>query len=262
MIYEAATIIDGLPGPAVDLDVDAFGRWLAICKRGRNLMVATQGGEFEVPRRLDFPLVRWTGSGDVVVVDTRTNKGRANAFIFTPDGQEQAHFSVGDGVADVVAVGDRLVVTYFDEGIFGGVAPSEEGLCVFASDGRLEFGYQTGVRDPVDIADCYCVCPAGRHEVCFVPYTGFPVVRLNIQTRQQKVHDLPKHLAGVSPVAVSRDAFLLHAPYAAKTAMFIWRPGEAGEQIGTHAGPLRGRANGALLSSGERGYTIVTAEPG
>ncbi|NUP09157.1 MAG: hypothetical protein HOW73_24160 [Polyangiaceae bacterium] len=57
---------------------------------------------------------------------------------------------MGDGVADAVSVGERIVVTCFDEGVFGGVAPSEEGLWVFATDGSLEFGYQTGVQDAED----------------------------------------------------------------------------------------------------------------
>jgi len=259
VLYEESTTLETLPGPAVDVDVDAYGGWVAICNQANGFVVATQAGAFAAPKGLYFPLVRWTGSGDVLVVDSSTTKGRTNAFVFTPSGQEKARFCVGDGVADVVSVRDRIVVTYFDEGVFGKVPPSEEGLCVFTADGQLEFGYQTGVRDPVDIADCYCVCRSGRHEVCFVAYTGFPVVRLNLETRIQNVHQLPEHLSGASAVAVSRGSFLLWAPYAARRSIFLWSPENAAVEVGTHSGPLRGHSFGSFLSPGAHGYTIVTA---
>ena len=262
MLYLESITLETLPGPAVDVDVDSFRGWVAICKLASGLVVATQAGAFAAPQGLNFPLVRWTGSGDVVVVDPRTRRGRANAFVFTPDGDEKACFCVGDGVADVVSVSDRIVVTYFDEGVFGNVPPSEEGLCVFTADGQLEFGYQTGVRNPVHIDDCYCICRSGRHEVCFVPYTGFPIVRLNLETRLQSVHELPEHLAGASAVAIRGDSFLLWAPYSARRSIFFWRPRSESGEVGTHSGPLRGHSFGSFLSPGANGYTIVTAEPG
>jgi hypothetical protein len=102
--------------------------------------------------------------GSIVLVDRRTAKGRSNCFVYTPDGTARAEFCVGDGVADVLVTGQRIVVTYFDEGVFGDVPPSSEGLCVFSPDGELKLGYQSGIKNPVDVADCYCACQAGSKQ--------------------------------------------------------------------------------------------------
>ena len=260
-MHQEATTLQDLPGSAVDIDVGVDGAWVAMCKRDAELVVATSTGQFPAPDNLRFPQIRWMGNGDILVVDTRTTRGSQNAFVLTPSGIEKVRFCVGDGVADVLVVGESVVVTYFDEGIFGGVAPSEEGLAVFASDGRFEFGYQSGVKDPVDIADCYCVCPAGPDEVCFSPYTEFPLVRLNLKTRQQQVHKLPRHLAGSSALATDGIAFYIYAPYDARNSIFRWRPGEAAVEIGNHVGPLRGHRRAAFLSAGTAGYAIVNAGP-
>lgn len=228
-----------LPGTAIDVDVRADGEWVAICRPERDLVVVFAGHHFTVPDEIQFPLIRWVGDREILLIDARTTKGRDNAYVFSTSGARKARFCVGDGVADAVAVADAVVITYFDEGIFGDVPPSHEGLCVFSVDGRLEFGYQSGVRNPVDIADCYCVCAAGRHEVCFSPYTGFPLVRLNLKARDQEVHELPEVLAGASALSTDGVVFYFYGPYDAKDSIIRWQPGEACTEVGTHPGPLR-----------------------
>jgi hypothetical protein len=246
-----------MPGPATDIDVADDGCWVAICKHRSQLIVASQDSQFALAETVRFPLIRWVGDGEILVVDARTVKGRENAFVFSRSGAEKARFCVGDGVQDVLSTGSRIVVTYFDEGVFGNVAPSHEGLCVFTPDGRLEFGYQSSVRNPVDIADCYCACAAGRHEVYFSPYTGFPLVQLNFKTRQQRVHELPAELAGSSALATDGVTFYFYGPYEKKRSIFRWQPGCAPFEVGTHSGPLRGHFRGKFLSTGESGYTII-----
>lgn len=256
-----AVTLENLPGTAADIDVGVGGEWVAICRRDHDLVVASAVGQFTAPSDIRFPLIRWIGNGDVLLVDTRTSKGRDNAYIFSPSGSQKARFCVGDGVEDAIAVGENIAVTYFDEGVFGGVEPSDQGLCIFTTDGRLEFGYQSGVRSPVDIADCYCACAASRHEVCFSPYTGFPLVRLNVKTRKQHVDELPEALAGASALATDGTNFYFYGPYSAKRSIMKWHPGEVPVEIGTHSGPLRACGRSAFLSTGTSGYTIVNVEP-
>jgi hypothetical protein len=260
-LQQISTSIDGLPAVAEDIDVLNTGEWVAICKRDGALVVATANGHFIAPNEIRYPMIRWASTGDILVIDSRTSKGRDNAFLFSPSGKPIANFCVGDGVADVIAVGDHLVFTYFDEGVFSGIAPSHEGLCCFTSDGRFEFGYQSTVISPVDIADCYCACAVGCHEVCFVPYTKFPLVRLNLKTRTQEVYQLPQELAGASAIASDGVDFLLYGPYDAKRSIFRWRPESEPLQIGTCSGPLRGFDRLAFLSKGTAGYTIVSESP-
>jgi hypothetical protein len=40
-----------------------------------------------------------------------------------------------------VICGHRIVVSYFDEGVFGDVPPSPEGIAVYSQLGELEWGY-------------------------------------------------------------------------------------------------------------------------
>lgn len=249
--------LKGLPGPAADLDVRRREEWVAVCRTSSQLLVCSVASQFAVSPEIQFPLVRWFGE-NIVVVDTRTRKDRDNGFIFSPSGELKASFRAGDGIADVVAVGDSLVVTYFDEGVFSGVPPSKEGLCVFSSEGHLEFGYGSGIRDPVDIVDCYCACAAGRHEVCFLSYTGFPLVRLNLSKKTQQIYETPHALAGAHGISTDGVDFLFHGPYMAKQSLLRWRPGTDPVEIGSHSARLRGLERGAFLSTGTSGYTIVT----
>ncbi len=260
-MHQDVVTLEDLPGAAIDIDVRADGGWVAICRSELDLVVASAGQHFTVPDEIRFPLIRWVGSADILLIDARTTKGRDNAYVFSTSGVKKARFCVGDGVADAIAVGEAVVITYFDEGIFGDVPPSHEGLCVFSPYGRLEFGYQSGVRNPVDIADCYCVCAAGRCEACFSPYTGFPLVRLNVKTRHQEVHELPEVLAGASALSTDGVVFYFYGPYDAKRSIIRWQPGEACIEVGTHSGPLRAHWRGAFLSTGASGYTIVRPGP-
>lgn len=260
MNQDVVTLAD-LPGAAIDIDVREDGEWVAICRFGPNLVVASERHHFTVPEEIQFPSIRWVGRGDLLLIDMRTTRGRDNAYLFSTSGDQKARFCVGDGVEDAIAVGEAVVITYFDEGVFGQVPPSHEGLCVFSPDGHLEFGYTSGVRNPVRIADCYCVCAAGRHEVCFLPYTDFPLVRLNLKTRDQEVHELPEVLAGACALSTDGVVFHFYSTYSAKRSIIRWRPGEACLEVGTHSGPLRAHGRGAFLSTGASGYTIVRPGP-
>jgi hypothetical protein len=259
-VHQDTVTLEDLPGAAIDIDVRADGEWVAICRPEQDLVVASAGQHFAVPEEIRFPLIRWLDSGDILLIDARTTKGRDNGYVFSTSGVQKARFCVGDGVEDAIAVGEAVVITYFDEGIFGDVPPSHEGLCVFSPDGRLEFGYQSGVRNPVDIADCYCICAAGRHEACFSPYTGFPLVRLNSKTRDQVVHELPEALAGASALSTDGVVFYFYGPYDARRSIIRWQPQGECIEVGTHSGPLRAHYRGAFLSTGASGYTIVRPE--
>ncbi len=257
-VRQSITNLEALPGEAVDIDVGPGAEWVAVCKRRDDFVVVTSAGEFPAPPSVRFPLVRWMGFDQIVLVETRTVKERDNAFVFSLNGKERRRFCVGDGVQDVLVSGDKVVVTYFDEGVFGNVPPSSEGLCIFSATGELELGYQTDIKNPVDIADCYCACLAGRYEVCFSPYTGFPLVRLNIKSQNQDIYELPDKLAGSSALATDGRNFYFYGPYHDQHGLFHWRPGGAPERIGTHPGPLRGLGRGTFLAVELSGYTTIT----
>jgi len=46
-------------------------------------------------------------------------------------------FYVGDGIEDFEVVKKGIVITYFDEGIYGSKGPSNEGLVLFDFNGQI-----------------------------------------------------------------------------------------------------------------------------
>ncbi|MCA9623612.1 MAG: hypothetical protein KC731_31540 [Myxococcales bacterium] len=242
-----------------DVDLAGDDSWVVACRDRRGaVVVATADGPLVAPARLHHPIVRWMGGDRILVVEPRVAKGGDNAYVLTRAGEMVVRARVGDGVQDVMVAGDRVVVTYFDEGVFGDVGPSSEGLCVFGPELELDFGYQSGVKDPVDIVDCYCACLAGPHEVCFSPHPGFPLVRLNLKTRKQAVLALPAELAGANALATDGVDFFVYGPYGAKTTIFRWSPKHGDvEQVGTLPRPARGYGRGTFIAPERDGYVIV-----
>lgn len=258
-MHQSTVHLDGLPGAVVDVDVTDGDAWLVACVKQRgDVTVATSAGNVVALGDVWCPIVRWMRGGHILLVDARTELGRDNAFVFTREGEPIARSCIGDGVQDVLIVGERVVVTYFDEGACGSVQPSAEGLCVFGSGLELEYGYQSGVKDPVEILDCYCACVAGQHEVCFSPSPGFELVRLNVETREQTVLALPARLARATALATDGVDYFFYAPNRAGTRIYRWSRGHGDvTRVGTHSDLLRAGRRGNFISPGPAGYTIV-----
>lgn len=262
-MIETSTSVDRSFGIAADFDVGVNGDWVGLFRRGNGSLhvESSLGFHFSVPMTTMFPCIRSIGDNRILVVDSRTRGDTPNGHIFSDAGEVLASFSVGDGVEDVVVLETGFAVTYFDEGVFGGRAPSSEGVAFFGFDGHFSWGYSSGIGSgAVDIADCYCACRVGRNQLAFCPYTGFPLVELNLRTRVQKVDSLPEEMHGASALSKRRQHTLLYGPYSRKHGLFRWTPGEPPFAVGNHSGPLRGLDGGRFLSKGEHGFTIVEAE--
>jgi hypothetical protein len=249
-------------GIARDVDVTTDGRWCAIFQRGSEQVIAFQGGdEIRKTPPIKFPIIRWVGNDHILVADTRIDSiTSSNAWIYKSDGILQTTFCAGDAINDAVANKNAIVFTYFDEGVFGNIPPSNDGVAVFTLDGQLLFGYQSFFGESaVDVADCYCACRGDRDEVLFVPYTDFPLVRLNIATRSQKIEVLPEVLHGTRALVAIGDNLFFYGPYGQRSAIFEYKSGRDARLVDTHAGPLRGLTQGRFISVGEHEYTIVYA---
>ncbi len=195
-------------GKIVDLDCLPSGEWWAgIFDTGDGLVVRIGEVAFEAPAGLQFPMIRMLHPGLVVFVWPRISKVQDNAWIFGADGSLLSSFCAGDGIEDILASEDRIVFTYFDEGVFGDIPPSAQGLVAFDLEGRLVFEYFKDItRDQVDIADCYCAAWASDGRVVFSPYTGFPLVFLDLEARAQEATALPQKLHGATAPRRSASA--------------------------------------------------------
>src|SRR5213594_49459 len=258
MIRETVTSFDPGWGELIDLDVLDSGDWAGVFRDGSNLFVRTAKNKSVAPDGIRFPIIRCLEPGRIALIDTRTQEDRTNAWILCPQRNEIVEFFAGDGIQDVLANSDTIVVTYFDEGVFGRIRPGDEGVAVFDSRGHLRAGYRSTLGSrAVDIADCYAACWESDWRIAFLPYTEFPLVRLDVRTFDQNVVQTPRRLHGSSAISVSRGDALFFGPYDEKRSILAWHSGGEISSVGAHSGPLRGLRGGRFLTHGTSGFTIV-----
>ncbi len=261
MIHERVTNFDPGWGELVDVDVLPSGEWAGVFRNSGQLFVRTADACAVAPANARFPLVRCLESGRYVLVDTRAENGRPNGWVLTLAPLTVREFFAGDGIQDVLASSEHIVVTYFDEGVFSGIRPGDEGVAIFSNSGEFRTGYQTALgRDAVEICDCYAACREGATGVVFLPYTDFPLVRLDVRTLEQTVEPTPQVLHGAAAISTAGGRCLFYSPYEVRGGILAWRPGEPPSVIGSYTGLLRGLPGGRFLSHGTRGFTIVECE--
>jgi len=244
---------------AIDARID--GVWVGLFRTDDRLRIHGTHCDFPCSVEPRYPLIRAIETECVLLVDTRIGNAGDNAWLFDSSGNRRVAFCAGDGVEDVLGSEAHLVFTYFDEGIFSGMKPSDEGVAVFDPNGRLQLGYLSFFgSQAADVVDCYAACRGrGADEIWFSPYTEFPLVGLNLREKTQVIHSLPKKLEGARALTTMGDGFLFHGPYADEQGFYFWRPGDRkATKIGTRAGRgLRGIADGCFLEPAEDGYTLV-----
>jgi hypothetical protein len=234
----------------------ATGDCVAVFRRGDKHIIRYGEAEFEEPRAVRFPIVRFLNPDTILLADSRTTTGYNNAWVFDRAGNLFASFCAGDAIADILGQTDTIVVTYFDEGVFGNVPPAQEGVCVYSATGRLRFGYTSEFGEQaVSVADCYCACWGQGFDIWFSPYADFPLVKLDVVTREQEVFSLPSLLTGAKALTTDGNRFFFHDP---DGAILSWRLGVGVKSHGTCPDRLRGLRGGRFLFHGTSGYTLVT----
>ncbi len=110
-----------------------------------------------------------------------------NALLCSWEGAVRSRHTLGDGIEDARVEGDRVWVSYFDEGVFGnygwGLPNSLEpigssGLVAFDMAGRKTFEYDPMKAGTKPIADAYALNVLSEEEVWVYHYTDFPIVRI------------------------------------------------------------------------------------
>jgi hypothetical protein len=258
MIREAATELDPGWGELLDVDVLESGDWIGLFRSENALYVRTPRRSMPAPLGIRFPLIRALDRDRCVLVDSRTDRAHHNGWVLSLPRSETRSFVAGDGIQDVLATSDAIVITYFDEGVFSGIAPSNEGVAIFTDEGQLRAGYLSlfGPK-AADVADCYAACWESDSRIAFLPYTGFPLVRLDLRTLDQQVAPTPRRLHGASAISISGETVLVYGPYDKKKTMYSWTPGREPSAIGRHPGPLRGLRNGRFLAREPSGFTVM-----
>ena len=241
----------------VDLDSDHEGHFIALTDN--NQVVTHKQGRFGrklfIKENYRFPCIRAIDEHRFMIVDRRT-KGDNNANIYDKQGKIVLSFYAGDAINDILVVNDKIVVTYFDEGVFGDSGPNLEGVAVFDMTGKLIFGVNSQEECLVD--DCYCICRSMSNKVLFCPYTSFTLVELNLDSFEMKMWKTPEILHGASVLSEKDGQIIIFSSYQHRKSFFTWdRDSNKVEVFGEWTQRIRGLTNGAFLSFDEKTYTII-----
>jgi hypothetical protein len=171
----------------------------------------------------NYHAVQPSPRGEWLLVRGRADGERDdNAHVYAPDGTRLRSFHAGDGIEDVQATerGD-VWVSYFDEGVFGGISLGRSGLACLDRHGRPSFRL-SDLTDPIlrSMADCYALNVCSGREVWLYFYTDFPLVRL-LDRQVAGYWMMP--VAGSHGVAVDRGRVLLGGSYDEKETLFLGR---------------------------------------
>ena len=161
---------------------------------------------------------------------------------------------------DVLASSKFIVVTYFDESACTSPGIEGNGVAIFDLKGSFLFGYTSLFGDDAaDVCDCYAACLTGESSLLFFPYTDFPLVLFDLESKQQTVWDVPSELAGSGAITSVRDQVYFHSPYKDDDGIYKWQIGsKAASRVGSHEGMLRGLTEGRFLVVGKEDYTIIS----
>jgi len=249
-------------GELVDVDVLDENEWFGLFRHGHTLTLRTPRAECTVPADLEDPIVRALDLERAVIVDPRTTPGRSNGWIVALRDGRSSSFFAGEGIQDVLANRESIVVTYFDEGVFRGIEPGHEGVAVFEADGRYRGGYQTKLGvNAVDVSDCYAACWVDDTRIVFLPYTDFPVVTLDVMSFEQHVVAAPRNMDFAHAISATPDGRLLFALAGPRGRIVRWSGGPGITDLDTHVGPIRGLLRGRFLARGAHDFTILDSMP-
>jgi hypothetical protein len=267
MVKESKHHLGNLPGDLYDLDIAPSGQWIGVTEFGESQSLSFAGKTVALPEQIRFPKVAAIDDETALVVNSRAYQDK-NAWIITSAGEIKANFFAGDAIQSILASERFLVVTYFDESALTSLGIEGNGVTVFDLDGNFGFGYKEVFgEEAVDIADCYCACWAEENRMLFFPYTDFPLVSFDLESKTQEVWETPGEVVGSNGLTMIGRTVYFHSPYNDEQGIYEWQIGDdvaaligkhAGSLADANAGHLRGLRRGRFLAVEKTGYTILS----
>lgn len=252
-MIEQKTKIDVGRSRIINLDADDQGNFIAFTD---NKTVISNGNKLMLDIDFNFPIIRKLDDKTFIIVDTQTGKIN-NGYIFNFSGELLKSFLAGDGIEDIVIQCNKIIITYFDEGVLGKQGPNNDGLAVFDFSGAQIFGFNSS-KIWGYILDCYCICKHGTNRVLFYAYTDLNLFELNLDTLKIESYETPIDFSGVSAISSTKEKIIFHSSYHDKRSFFSWERNKKDViKFGDCGYNLTGIKNGKFLTYSEDGYTIV-----
>jgi hypothetical protein len=250
-------------GTLVDADVDARGGVVALVEVGDAHSIVGSDGSMPFELRVRWPLIRVLDDDHLLVFDRSRVDVTRNAFVVSRSGRLVQVFGVGDAIENAAVCGDRIAVSYFDEGVCSDDPFARNGVALFSRAGAFEFGYQSHFgEDAVAICDVYAMCDSDDRALWFCPYTDFPLVRLDVASRSQRILPGVPGIQGSSALTIGHESAFFHGTYDERSTLFERRlDGTAVRPIGEWSkGRLRGIPGGSFLGIDSNTVVVVTPD--
>lgn len=249
-----------LPGGKIDPDtINEQNRLAKISKR----YLETESFCTLLPEKVAFPLIACL-KDEFFVVNSRTDEKFENAFIYDRHGKLAHQFYVGDGVEDVVVVGDKIVITYFDEGVFGDFPLAYNGVNIFDRNGKHLYGYHDQTKSKRQIYDCYAAVGIDSTAIAFHAYDdsvgGFSTVILNVDTYEETAFEPPKELDGCGAISIKDRIVYLFSPYKDNKGIYSFNlDSKQHERIGEcEERQLKGLPGGRFVGVEDKNYAMIS----
>ncbi len=251
---ENSTNVDLHGEVLVNLDCSTNDFYLGITNNGN---VVAPFDKIKIAQSFGYPIIRQLNNSQFLIADSRTTKQKDNCFIYDYKGNVHYQFFAGDGIEDIEIVRDKIIITYFDEGVYGTHGPNNDGLVIFNPTGEILLKYNEKHGDQI-ISDCYCLCKHGANRILFSPYPDFPLIELNLDTGEEKKYEIIEGLKGSKGLTSTADHIIFHSPYDDNRGIYRWRLGDNKiQRFGEYGQSLRGLENGRFLSVTNEGFTII-----
>lgn len=198
-------------GHATDRTLPVFARW-----HGADVPLADDAlwWNDHLKQLLLVPIVRAAGEDQLIVVDPSAGSDETiNGWVWSRRGELGSAFHAGDGVQEVLANENLILLFYSDQGQTGNVHLSREAMAVMSAAGEYLWGHwsQFGSEEALTTwfhaavwegPDEVAILADVRHECAFV--------RLDIGRRQQRLWHPPLALTTPSAVTTIADRVVLH----------------------------------------------------
>ncbi|MFD1864187.1 TetR family transcriptional regulator [Planococcus chinensis] len=240
----------------IDADWKESYGFAVIIRESKKSIIQLNGVEVDIPfTPYSLSRIRWIDRQTFLVSTFENEEDESNLFIVDLNEGLMHAFQGGEGIQDIVVGKEGIWISYFDEGVFGS-GISTEGLVLFDVTGKVLFRYLSDLKDRPDISDCYALCKGNGATIWLFPYTDFPLVQANPETRTARSFPIPEILHGSNALSVRGNDAYFFDPYHSNQKLYHL---ELDTQKPLLLGTLPGRLRG-LDPSGKYHFISITEQ--
>lgn len=200
-----------------DLSTDHLGNYIVLTSQNK---IVALGLETPLELKLGIIKVKIINEERILAVLGDSDHSE-NALIIDYQGNIHAKFNIGTYINTIIINENKIIVSYFDQGVLDGSGPDKDALSVFNLKGKQIFGFNSSTLDR-QLIDCYCVANLGNNKIVFNGYGNFLLQELDLNTMKIITHETPPECIGATSLSTIADNLIFHSTYKDKTSFLVW----------------------------------------